>query len=271
LSRHLLVIGGQRCGTTYLAGLLEAHPDIAMARPQRPEPKVFLSPELAARGLAWYEARYFAHATSESLLGEKSTSYLDMAESADRAQAVLGRAEIVAQLRDPVARAISNWRLSTQYGLEERPLAVALTESLERHREWDPSVTSASPFAYLERGRYIDLLEPWFRAFPGSVHITFLEDLVDRAESVHDLCASLGVDPDRLPDDTVAAVNRSSGEYPPDLEPELLRRLHDYFDDSDERLAARLGRRPPWAAQPRNAVHSRYCGSMLPKTSSAEG
>ena len=29
MTRHLLVIGAQRCGTTYLHDLLAAHPDIA--------------------------------------------------------------------------------------------------------------------------------------------------------------------------------------------------------------------------------------------------
>ncbi|MDP9318558.1 MAG: sulfotransferase domain-containing protein, partial [Actinomycetota bacterium] len=159
MTRHLLVIGGQRCGTTYLYAMLEAHPDIAMARPARPEPKVFMSDELAARGLEWYRATYFAHATTESVLGEKSTSYLEDGEAAKHAASVLGAAEIVVQLRDPVARAVSNWRFSAGHGLEERPLAQALDENLQGLRDWDRSVSSVSPFAYLERGRYVDYLE----------------------------------------------------------------------------------------------------------------
>ena len=47
-SRHLLVIGAQRSGTTYLHSMLEAHPDVAMAQPPRPEPKVFCSDEATA-------------------------------------------------------------------------------------------------------------------------------------------------------------------------------------------------------------------------------
>ncbi|MDQ3094586.1 MAG: sulfotransferase domain-containing protein, partial [Actinomycetota bacterium] len=160
MTRHLLVIGGQRCGTTYLGALLDSHPDITMARPARPEPKVFLSEELAAHGLDWYRATYFSHATSERLLGEKSTSYLDVPQAAARARSVLGRADIVVQLRDPIARAVSNWRFSRQNGLEHRLLAQALEDNLEGSLPWDPSVTSVSPFAYLERGRYLDHLEP---------------------------------------------------------------------------------------------------------------
>ena len=76
--RHLLVIGAQRCGTTYLHTLLDAHPQITMARPANPEPKVFCSDEATrARARQWYRETYFAHAGDELLLGEKSTSYLE--------------------------------------------------------------------------------------------------------------------------------------------------------------------------------------------------
>ena len=52
MTRHFLIIGAQRCGTTFLHSLLDAHPYIAMARPSHPEPKVFLSDRSIAVGLA---------------------------------------------------------------------------------------------------------------------------------------------------------------------------------------------------------------------------
>ena len=54
--RHLLVIGAQRCGTTYLHTLLDAHPQITMARPANPEPKVFISDEATGKGLILQES-----------------------------------------------------------------------------------------------------------------------------------------------------------------------------------------------------------------------
>ncbi len=89
--RHLLVIGAQRCGTTWLQKALAAHPEIAMARPSAPEPKVFLTDERSALGREWYERTYFGHATDERIRGEKSTSYLEDVRCADRAMAVLPR------------------------------------------------------------------------------------------------------------------------------------------------------------------------------------
>ena len=147
MTRHLLVVGAQRCGTTYLHDLLAAHPQIAMARPARPEPKVFLSEELSARGLEWYERTYFAHAGDELVLGEKSTSYLDRPDAIERIGAVLGQARLVVQLRDPIARAVSNWKFSSENGLEQRSLEEVLATNLEGPLPWDPAVTSVSPYA----------------------------------------------------------------------------------------------------------------------------
>ena len=93
-----------------------------MAEPARPEPKVFLDPEQVARGPEWYRATYFPHARSGQLLGEKSTSYLDVPAAADAARRVLGDPMVLVQLRDPVARAVSHWSFSTEQGLERRPL-----------------------------------------------------------------------------------------------------------------------------------------------------
>lgn len=247
MTRHVLVIGAQRCGTTYLAALLDSHPDITMARPAIPEPKVFLSDELARRGRDWYLATYFAHATAEHLLGEKSTSYLEDPLAARRAAETLGHVQVVAQLRDPVDRAVSNWQFSTRHGLEKRPLEQALRENLDGPRRWDRSVTSVSPYAYLERGRYVDYLEPWLQAFPDSVHISFLDDVATEAGALGRLYETLRVDPRHRPTSFGEPVNRSDAG-PPALPSALYEQLQAYFRDSDVRLQQRIGLALPWLA-----------------------
>ena len=247
MTRHLLVIGAQRCGTTHLQSLLDSHPDITTARPATPEPKVFCSAESVSLGLDWYRRTYFAHATTEHVLAEKSTSYLESGVAAERARSVLGAADIVVLLRDPVARAVSNWRLSTASGLEDRPLEVALSENLGGSRPWDPKRTSVSPYAYLERGRYVDHLGPWCAAFPGAVRVRLLEDLVSQESAIFELYASLGVDAGHRPPERDQLVNRSEGTAPGLSEP-LLARLRESFHDSDVRLAAVLGRELPWSS-----------------------
>jgi hypothetical protein len=249
VTRHLLVIGAQRCGTTYLHDLLAAHPQIAMARPARPEPKVFLSAELAGRGRDWYRETYFAHARDEVLLGEKSTSYLEYPAAAERAAEVLGSPLVLVQLRDPVARARSHWAFSSDAGLEERSLEEALAANLEGPLPWDPARTSVSPFAYLERGRYVDYLGPWLDRFGDDVHVLFLEETRAGADVLAGLYAAIGVDPEFRPPAAGDAVNRSDREAPP-LDDDLLARLHEHFRHSDRALARLLGRELPWTDRP---------------------
>lgn len=256
MTAHLLVIGGQRCGTTFLAERLAAHPQVAMARPVRPEPKVFLSDEVLGRGVDWYHETYFGHATDETVLGEKSTSYIEHPAAIARAQAVLGSPTVLAQLRDPVARAVSNYRFTLSFGLEDRSLVRALSENLEGPRAWDPELTSVSPYAYLERGRYVDHLRPWFEAFPERSHVCFLEEMTDAARGGAALRAvydAVGVDPDRAPAGEepgvgarLSPVNASSGDAP-ELPASLRAELRDYFRASDAALAELLQRELPWA------------------------
>jgi Sulfotransferase family len=245
VSRHLLVVGAQRCGTTYLATLLDAHPQVTMARPSRPEPKVFVSDERSARGRDWYRRTYFAHATGELILADKSTSYLEDPRAARRAAGVLDGALVLAQLRDPVDRAVSNWRFSSSNGLEQRALADALEDNLRGARDWDPDVTSVSPFAYLERGCYAHYLEAWFDAFPDAVRVQFLEELTAGLPVAAQMFGWLGVD-SSLPTPSSTMPVNASADPAPDLEPDLERRVRAYFADSDERLAKLLGRELPW-------------------------
>jgi hypothetical protein len=253
VSRHLLVIGAQRCGTTYLHDLLAAHPRIAMARPARPEPKVFLSDELAGRGLEWYHATYFGHATDEELLGEKSTSYLEYPAAAERAVAVLGDPLVLVQLRDPVERAVSHWAFSSDSGLESRPLETALAANLEGPLPWDPARTSVSPFAYLERGRYVDHLAPWVERFGDAVTVSFLEELVAEPERIHDLYRALGIEQEFSPASLGRPVNQSCRAGTP-LDTGLVERLRNYFRTSDAALQELLGRSLPWAATSETAT-----------------
>jgi hypothetical protein len=241
VTRHLLVIGAQRCGTTYLHDLLEAHPAIAVARPARPEPKVFLRDEPPTP--AEYRAEFFAHAGDAEVLAEKSTSYLESTDAPAKVAATLGAPQVLVQLRDPVARAVSNWSFSRDHGVETRPLAEALRADLAGPQEWDRSRSSVSPFAYVTRGHYASDLTRWTGRF--DVRVQFLEELAsDPATVAADLFRWLGVDADVGPDAGTAPVNTSSTAEP--LDDSLAAELRDHYRESDAALAELLGRDLPW-------------------------
>jgi hypothetical protein len=248
--RHLVVIGAQRCGTTYLHDLLADHPQVAMARPARPEPKVFLDDEVVDRGVEWYDATWFGHATAATrVLGEKSTSYLERPDAIARVVGVLGDPRALVQLRDPVERAVSNWAFSTAGGLEDRPLERALADELAGHeRPWDRTRTSVSPYRYLARGRYVDELAPWHEALGDLLHVTFLEEVTADRGALADVYRFLGVDPDHRPAGWAETVNSARDVTPvPEVPAGLRDELRGYFAGSNRALAALLGRPLPWA------------------------
>jgi hypothetical protein len=241
-ARHLVVLGAQRCGTSYLADLLDAHRDVALATPRRPEPKVFLHDEVLERGAQWYVDTWFPARGDATLLVEKSTSYLDHPGSAERIDRVLGGPLLVAQLRDPVRRAVSHWRFSASHGVEARPLGTALEQSLSEESTWDPAQFSVSPFAYLSRGDYAAALAPWFDRFGDRLRVQFLDELVT-GEAVGDLFGWLGLA--HAPDADPEPVNSSDGADP-ELDPTLEARLREHFAPSEQALRELLGRSLPW-------------------------
>ncbi len=251
MPRHFLVVGAQRCGTTLLHDLLAGHPGIAMARPVRPEPKVFL--RQGPVDAAGYRAEFFGHAGADDVLGEKSTSYLEVPEVPERVAACLGSPGIVVQLRDPVARAVSHWSFSRDHGVERRSLEQALRADLEGPQEWDRSSASVSPYAYVSRGRYAADIARWRDHFgAASVHVQLLEDLLADRDVLGDLYAFLGVDASVRPDVGAAPVNASSTAER-DLGEDLLAELRDHYRESDQALAAMLGRALPWRTTGKDA------------------
>jgi len=233
------IVGAQRSGTTSLATALERHPQVALAQPRNPEPKVFLDPEAADDPDA-YVARWYPHAGPETRLRiEKSASYLESGVACSGIASAFPDAHIVVVLRDPVERARSHWAYTRRHGLEPLALNAALDPSAE-DRPWDPSAISVSPYRYLSRGRYADDLRRWFDRFGRErVHVILLEDLLDEPERFHDLERALGLEPGpRFP----VEERHNAGEGDGALDAETRARLAAWFADANADLAELLGR-----------------------------
>jgi hypothetical protein len=242
---HFVIIGAQRTGTTYLYGLLNEHPEIEMAKPLRPEPKFFLDDDLYARGLDYYEERFFDE-PSARVRGEKSTSYIESEVVAERIMHLLPGAVIVVVVRDPVERALSNYAFTVSAGNEDLPLDDALRASASGERAWDRQRFSVSPYAYLPRGRYIDYLERYGRHVPSEqLYVVVFEELVAGADAIAALYARLGVDPGFRPRRLGDRVNAAERESRP-IEKELGTWLRDYYREPNQRLTMLLGRELPW-------------------------
>ena len=238
---HFFIVGAQRSGTTYLYHLLAEHPEIEMAQPVRPEPKFFLTDACFEQGLARYREQFFPGKPGARLRGEKSTSYMESEFAARRIAQCFPGAQILFLLRDPIERALSNYRFSVSSGLEPLPLEEAFRRENERWQQYDRTRVSVSPYAYLRRGRYIDFIEMYERYFARDRLVILLnERLVGNAAVLQALYARLGVSPDYLPAGLHRVVNESA-ELPVVLSTSLEADLVAYYADANAALAQRFG------------------------------
>lgn len=243
MAEHFFVVGAQRCGTTYLYRLLEQHPDVAMARPLRPEPKFFLVGGSRDHTPEYYEETYFSHADGARVRGEKSAGYLESPTAASQIQEWFPDARIVVAVREPVARAISNYRFSVENGVEHLPIDEALLADphrrVEKDGEWfvaDGLRIASNPFLYLDRGRYVDGLDVYAQLFgPDRIHVVVFEDLVRSPECGRGVYAFLGVDDGFRPTGATRPVNASTSPLP-EPRPDTLRKLSEYYREPNERL-----------------------------------
>jgi hypothetical protein len=237
------IIGGApRSGTTFLAEALSRHPDIYMAQPLIPEPKVFLGYRQPPHV---YRQRYctlFQNARSDQLRGEKTANYLENPDLCGLMKAVVPDAKFVFIVREPVARAYSNWLWSTKNGLETLPFEEALALEGLRTSPLPPERCHARPYDYLPRSNYDTLAAPYLAAFGrGRVHFCLYEDITLRPEQlVRELQNFIGATPLPFERLDVGLVN-SAREIGPPIDPVTEQRLRDRMRPAALRFAALTG------------------------------
>lgn len=197
---NLLGIGAAKAGTTWLAGLLGAHPDIFM--PPQKELNALHYGNLAGR-LGEYEA-YFAGGEDRAVRCDFSVRYLNSPNAPAAAARLTPDARILAVLRNPVDQLQSHyWHLRRQNFHEPAPVDPApdLFEALDRFGD-----------RLLEPALYGKHLARWLALFPRE-QILVLDhaDLAGErlAPSLDRLCAFLGIDSF---DFSGAAEQASAGE-----------------------------------------------------------
>lgn len=183
MSVQFFIIGGQRCGTTFLYKALDAHPEICMAQPIRPEPKYFLNEDFLKEDRTHYQRLLFPDQQGCKAMGEKSTSYYETEEAPARIKQKFNDAKIVMILRDPVERAMSNYFFSRKNGLETRSLREVFIDNVPA-----PVLNkqiSVSPFNYLGRSNYLPYLQRFLDEFsPSNLHVLIFEELLENKVEV---------------------------------------------------------------------------------------
>jgi len=158
-------IGGQKCATTWLHGVLGQCPQVSL--PQEKEVDFFSY--YYDRGHEWYE-RHFDADEGHVHRGDISPSYLIHPAAPARAAAYNPDLHILVTLRDPVQRAFSNH----------------MHEARKGHISGDnllfENALKNNPL-YRDQGRYAAHLTGWFDHFPKErILVLFQEEInLDRA------------------------------------------------------------------------------------------
>ena len=187
----LLIVGAPKAGTTTLTHWLRDHPQVAFSEKKELE---FFDLRFG-RGLDWYREQLPPDPGSRVVV-EATPTYLADPHAAARIAQCLPAARFVAVLREPVARAWSQYWFFVQLGLERRTWERALAE--ERDGE-NPG--------YLWRGRYGEQLAHWDSLVgPERLHVLLFDDLVNEPDSaLGSVCAFAGIE--SLPAPSREAVN----------------------------------------------------------------
>lgn len=246
-----IVAGAQKGGTTTLHNMLGEHPQIHVSRPK----ELHYFDRHYRNGLAWY-AEAFRPTGEHRAWGESTPIYMYEPLARRRMCRDLPEVRLVIILRDPVARAYSNYWMNRSKGVEDSETFEQAID-LEAERMSAGSRRVAARFAYLDRGLYADQLEALEAAHGRDlIHPLLLSDLTtDPASALSKISSFLGVDADagaqiplmhaksfrRKNKDADKDKPRPAASYPPMLT-ETDEKLRLHFAESNQRLSAWLGR-----------------------------
>lgn len=146
---NFLIIGATKSATTWLQQSLQQDASVYM-----PDPELHFFSRNFEKGQDWYLSQ-FDNSPTHCMIGEKSNSYMDTPGVADRIKAALPKVLLIAQLRNPVDRAYSDYCMLYRRGEVGRDIAEYL----------DPRVASGSRF--LNGGLYHQQLRQYLDRFPS--------------------------------------------------------------------------------------------------------
>lgn len=217
------IVGSPKCGTTALAQLIAAHPDVFLSKPKEPH---FFDAQYD-KGLQAYMREHFSGWGGGGAAGEATPSYLAVPYVPARIRNLIPAARLIAILRHPVQRSYSSWWMFHARGMEPLAFESAIRENEVGLRHSDLTGSAADEDAwrahveavrrgqpirvrnYLETGYYSHHIRRYFEHFPREqLKVVLSQDLQrDPETTVRDIWRYLGV-----ADDVPFAESRAKNE-----------------------------------------------------------
>lgn len=200
---NLIMPGVQKSGTTYLANLMQQHPDIFV--PKIKEPTHFIyrcNEELNYPSGDVIKSAFSSEGAYNSLFEgqnevkwrlDASTSYFYKSNIRKKIHEVCPNAKIIIALRDPVGRAYSAFNYHKQLTFESvEDFDEAI--SLEQERI-EKNVMALTP--YIKTGFYFSPIQEWMDLFGReNVHVVLFDDIRDNIDKcMLEICEFLEIDP----------------------------------------------------------------------------
>jgi Sulfotransferase domain len=229
---RFLVIGTEKAGTTSLFEYLRRHPEVHL--PAGKEVAFFIDQNYG-RGWSWYVRHVLHDAPAGRIAGEASVAYMSGSPLADssylttptftdaderqpvntlssdcayeeviprRIAAHLPDIRLLCILRDPVARAYSQYRMEVLEGVESRPFDDVVNELLTPDALAIARAAPKRTNSYVIKGEYARILGGFLRVFPRDrLLVMFSEELSLQTETtLKTVLDFIGARDDYVPD-----------------------------------------------------------------------
>ena len=204
---NFIIIGAMKAATTSLYTYLKQHPDVFMTSIKEPmffnnfqKETNFKLHGRKTKKITTFEQYYtlFNSVKNESAIGEASPSYISNKDCPNLIHKHLPNTKIIAVLRQPVARAYSNYLHARRADRESiSDFETAFNKETERKTEnWSPL------YHYKSKGYYAEQLEQYFNLFPKeNIKVVLFEDLVKNPIRItQEVFKFLNIDNSFIPD-----------------------------------------------------------------------
>jgi hypothetical protein len=198
-----LVIGAQKCATSWMYYCLKEHPELFLPATKR-EVHYLGGEVVRERGEAWYFS-LVEGATPQQKTGDVSVQYLFDPRSPALVHQWLPDVRLIVSLRNPVDRAVSAyyWYVRKQLLPVDLSLEDALYQAIDATRtEPEPGSRAATVRELVDRGCYDVQLERYLRYFrPDQFLLVLYEEIsADPLPVIQQVYRGLGVAPDFVPE-----------------------------------------------------------------------
>lgn len=237
---NFLIAGAAKCGTTSLAALLAQHPEINML----PNEVHFFSKNYE-KGVEWY-LNHFQQ--PKKVQGEKSPTYLYYTDCHSRIHQLLPDVKLIVMLRNPVARAYSNWNIRYQdrrlvkqgLGFNQanpgRPLKrLGFSDLVDYYLENFVKVDVwQRPLDAIHRSLYLFQVESLLKYFKKENILFLVSERFFKNEAIvlKTVCKFLNLKNLPLPE----MVKKRSGQYKKNIPPEVPQLLQEFFTPFNQQL-----------------------------------